>query len=137
MNGERALQYTFNLALIVLLLAGCGGAAASDIAVCDTYQHLVDVWPSNSEEVKAASSADEIWGAITDAGEALVTASEAADTAELREAGQQVGEAAAGFADSNANLVKQGFVPFFAEDLVDGSDLGLLCESIGRPITLP
>jgi hypothetical protein len=137
MNGEIALKYTFGLVLIVLLLAGCGGAAASDVAVCDAYQQLVDVWPSNSEEVDAAGSRDEIWGAITDAGEALVTASEAADTAELGRAGQRVGEAAAGFVDRNASIVEQGFVPFFTEDLVAGSELSQLCEEIGEPITLP
>ena len=137
MNRERALKYTFSLVLIVLLLAGCGGVAATDIAVCDAYQYLADVWPSNSEEVSAVSSTNELWGSITEAGEALVSASKAADTEELSEAGQRAGEAAAGFAGRNANLVNQGFVPFFTEALVDGSDLGLLCESIGKPITLP
>ena len=137
MKGERVLQYTCSLVLIVLLLAGCGGVAASDVAVCKAYQDLVDVWPSTSEEVKAASSADEIWGSITDAGEALVTAGKAASTVELREAGQHVGQVAVDFPEKNAKVVKQGFVPFFSEELVDGSELGLLCKGIEMPITLP
>ena len=108
-------------------------AAASDVPVCDAYQQLVDVWPSNSEEVDAVDSADNLWRAITDAGEALVTASEAADTAELGQAGQRVGEMAAGFVDLNPSIVEQGFVPFWKQD----PELSQLCEGIGEPITLP
>ena len=140
MNSKRALHYTLSLVLFVLILAGCGGSSGpseSDCAVCDAYQHLVDVWPSNSEEVDAAGSADEIYEAITDAGEALVLASEAADTTELREEGRLVGEWAASFADRNASLVEQGAVVFFFEDLVGGGELSQLCEEIGEPITLP
>jgi len=147
MNGKRALKYTFGLVLIVLLLGACQSAAtteeapaddepaavASDVAVCDAYQQLVEVWPSNSEEVDAVDSPDNLWRAITDAGEALVTASEAADTAELGQAGQRVGEMAAGFVDRNPSIVEQGFVPFYNQD----PELSQLCEGIGEPITLP
>ena len=145
MNCKRALKYTFGLVLIVLLLGACQSAATteeapavdapaasvSDVAVCDAYQQLVDVWPSNSEEVDAVDSADNLWRAITDAGDALVTASEAADTAELGQAGQRLGEMAAGFVVRNPSIVEQGFVPFYNKD----PELSQLCEGIGEPIT--
>lgn len=138
MNGRRVLRYASVLMLVVLVLAGCGGASSSDVAVCDAYQDLVDAWPASAEEVDEASSAEEIWGPIEDAGEGLVEASEAADTPELAEAGRRVGEAAAGYySDTESTAIAQGFIPFFTEDLIGGSELSALCEEIGRPITLP
>lgn len=137
MNKKSAVIFIYLLALMTLTLAGCGGTSAADKAVCDAYQHLVDAWPATSEEVKAASSVDEIYGNITDAGKALIAASEKADSPELAEAGKGVGENAAGFAEKNANLIKSGFVPFFSESLIDGSELSSLCEGIDIPIKLP
>jgi hypothetical protein len=134
MNGSRALQYTLGLALMALLLAGCGGSSSPDAAVCEAYQRLVDVWPSNSEEVAAYDSPDELWGAITDAGEALVKASEAAETAELGQAGERVGEWAATYTDTARSIVEKGFVPLFTEDSLM-RELSQLCEEIGEPIT--
>ena len=89
MKSRRTLQLTFSVVLVGLMLAGCGGPSESDLAVCDAYQHLVDVWPANSEQVQAASSAQEIWNTVTDAGEALKTISETANSNELKEAGIQ------------------------------------------------
>lgn len=82
-------------------------------------------------------SVEEFCEVLAEAGETLVAVSKDANTPELEEAGQRVGEAAASFADRNASLVEQGFVPFFEESLVGGSELRLLCEEIGRPVTLP
>ena len=137
MNTKKALQVIFISGFIVFLLAGCGGTSAADKAVCDAYQQLVDVWPANSEEVKAAGVVGEIYGKITDAGKALIAASEKADTPALAVEGKRVGEYVAGFADKNANIIKAGFVPFFAEKLVGGRELSLLCEGIEIPIKLP
>jgi hypothetical protein len=137
MNNKSVLISILYIALIALLLAGCGGTSAADKAVCDAYQQLVDAWPATSEEVKAATSVDEIYGKIADAGKALIAASEKADTPDLAAAGKRVGENAAGFAEKNANLIKSGFVPFFAENLIDGSELSQLCQGIESPIKLP
>jgi len=116
------LQQTLGLTLILLLLTGCGGApvtptpeivSASDVAVCDAYQQLVDAWPTETSEIPAGVSADELWEAITNAVETLVTASEAADTAELGEAGQQLGEIVARDVDfMSAPVIELGFIPF-------------------------
>ena len=89
MKDRITLQFVFMVALVGFLLTGCGGTSESDLAVCDAYQHLVDVWPANSEQVQAASSAQEIWNAVTDTGEALKTTSETANSNELKEAGIQ------------------------------------------------
>ena len=137
MNGKRSLQFIPVILLIALLLTGCGGTSAADIAVCDAYQQLVDAWPANSAEVDAAGSSDEVWEAITDAGDALITVSKAAEGPELGQAGQRVGETVSNFINSNSNIIAQGFVPFFNENFVGGSELGQLCEEIGEPITLP
>jgi hypothetical protein len=137
MSSSRPVQYTLGLILVFSLLAGCGGVAQSDITVCENYQKLVDVWPSNAEDVETAGPATEIWENITDAGEALILASESAATAELGEVGQRVGEAAVSFPEINESLVKQGFIPFFKETFVSGSELSLMCKEIDSTITLP
>jgi len=138
MKNRRTLQLTFSVVLVGLMLAGCGGPSESDLAVCDAYQNLIDAWPANSEQVKAADSAQEIWNAVTDAGEALITTSELADTVELKEAGQQAGEMAVRFfSDNSSKIINQGFIPFFSETFVGGGELRQLCKEVGNPVTVP
>jgi hypothetical protein len=138
MNKRRTLQFAFCVGLVGLLLTGCGGPSEFDLAVCDAYQNLIDAWPANSEEVQAANSAEEIWNAVTDAGEALVTASELAESGELKEAGRQAGEKAVRFfTDNSSKIINQGFIPFFSESFVGGGELSRLCEEIGNPVTVP
>jgi hypothetical protein len=136
MQSSRGTLLFLVMVLILASLPGCSQVAPADAAVCQAYQHLIDVWPSTSEEIKAASSLDEIWVPITEAGQALITASKAAHTDKLGELGQAVGEVAAGFTDRNAKTVNQGFVPFFTETLLGGKELSGMCEQMGQPVTL-
>ena len=123
--------------VVLMLLAGCGGASKNDLAVCDAYQALVDSWPADSDAVTAAGSGAEIRAAVEEAGEALVTASQSAKNPELAEVGEIVGGNAAKFFELNADMVESGFIPFFAEYLIGGEELSQLCADIGRPISLP
>ena len=138
MKDRITLQFVFMVALVGFLLTGCGGPSESDLAVCDAYQQLVDVWPVNSEEVQAVSSAQEIWDAVTDAGEALMTTSKMAESDKLKEAGKKAGELAVRFFTENSSkIINQGFIPFFNESFVEGSELSRLCEEIGNPVVMP
>jgi hypothetical protein len=142
MNNRKLNQCIFVLFLAGLLLTGCAGGIANkpnkDIAVCDAYQQLIDVWP-NPNNRQEKSSADKIWGAITDAGNALVSASKDADTTDFRETGQMVGEKAVDFRKNNfsSDQIAMGFIPYFDEQLIYGEKLSSLCKSIGRPVTIP
>ncbi|MGD1995583.1 MAG: hypothetical protein PVH62_02310 [Anaerolineae bacterium] len=122
------------LALLITLAAGCAGPSRNDAAVSDAYDQLVDVWPSGSgigiDCNVTGCSAAEIYEEIMDASEVLVEAGEDADTPELGEAGQQVGQAAASFAAENAILFEQALVPFFDESAVGGDELSQMCEEI-------
>ncbi len=135
---KRFVLFVVLLALVLATLVGCGGGASkNDLAVCDAYQQLVDSWPADSAQVHAAGSADEIFDAIADTGQALVAASQLADDPELADAAETVGENAVKFVEGNANLRERGFIPFFAEHLIGGSELSQICTEIGRPISLP
>ncbi len=109
----------------------------NDLAVCDAYQHLVDVWPADSEAVQAAGSAQEIYQAIEDAGVALATASQSADNPELARVGEGVGEAAVESIQMDETAQQIGFVPFFEESHIEGEALSQLCAEMGRPVSLP
>lgn len=109
----------------------------NDLAVCDAYQHLVDVWPADTEAVQAEGSAQEIYQAIEDAGAAVVAASQSADNPELARVGEAVGEAAVAFIQMDESARQIGFVPFFEESQIEGEALSQLCAEIGRSISLP
>jgi hypothetical protein len=111
--------------------------SGSDLAVCDAYQHLVDVWPADSEAVQAAKSAQEIYEAIEDAGAELVITSQSADDPELARLGEAVGEAAVEHIQMDESARQIGFVPFFEESYIGGEVLSQLCAEMGRPISLP
>jgi hypothetical protein len=134
---NQKIIFTQVLIAILIVLTGCGGTSGKDKAVCNTYQTLVDTWPADSETVQSAESAEAVFDKITAMGESLITVSESAKTTELGEAGISVGEAASTFAEKNAKLIKQGFVPFFSESLIGGKRLSQLCEEIGVPIEIP
>jgi len=125
------------LTVVLIVLTACARTSEEDIAVCNIYQDLVDTWPADSEAIQAAESIDAIFENITAVGKSLIAVSESANTLELGEAGKAVGEAVSKFAEANAGLIEQGFVPFFDESLIGGETLSQLCEEIGIPIAIP
>lgn len=127
----------FVLLVALASLVGCGGASRNDLAVCDAYQQLVDSWPADSAAVDEAGSANEIYEAIEDAGQALVSASRSADNPDLADIGEAVGEATVKFIQLNDDARAIGFIPFFDESLIGGNELSQICEEIGRPVSLP
>lgn len=135
---KRSALFPVLIALMLVALVGCsGGASENDLAVCAAYERLVQSWPADSAQVQASESADEIYDAIAAAGQALVDASRSADNPALATVAEVIGESAVRFVESNANLRAQGFVPFFEESLIGGSELSQICAEIGRPISLP
>lgn len=122
--------------LTTVLLTACGGPSQADLAVCDAYQALVDVWPSNSDEVSAADTAIDIWSRVAAAGVDLAAAAESAGIDELRQAAMEVGDwADSYFEDNQDNAIGQGFIPFFNESQTPGGEtISAQCEELGSPI---
>jgi hypothetical protein len=145
---KKLLRQVMGLVLVSAFIPACGlsrsaptstpeTVSGNDLAVCDAYQHLVDVWPADSEAVQAAKSAQEIYEAIEDAGAELTITSQSADDPELARLGEAVGEAAVEQIQMDESARRIGFVPFFDESMIGGEALSQLCADMGRPISLP
>jgi len=111
--------------------------SGNDLAVCDSYQNLVNAWPGDSPAMKAAGSAQDIYLAIEESGSELATAGQSADNPELSQVGVRVGNAAVRAIEMDEAARQIGFVPFFDEKLIRGEMLSQLCLELGRPISIP
>ena len=146
MVQKRCIARACSLSVVLVSTLACNlvetgpttePASENDLAVCDAYQHLVDVWPADSEAVRSAGSAQEIYQAVEDAGVALSTAGLSADDPELGQVGERVGNAAVQAIQYSDELREIGWIDFFDESLIGGEALSQLCLEMGRPDSLP
>jgi hypothetical protein len=108
-------------------------ASAADFAVCDVYQHLVDVWPESAGQV--TGSPQDVFRAIEEAGAGLMGAGPQASNPVLAGLGEGVGAAAVNFIRLDEATRPAGF-PFFDESLIGGGDLRLLCQEMALGLGL-
>ena len=108
-----------------------------DYAVCDAYQKLIDVWPTEKTWDKGESrSAQTIYADIENAAQDLEEAGSAADNTELGRLAERVGVKAYDFIQLDEGTREIGFIPYFEESLIGGEALNNLCSEIGREIEL-
>jgi len=122
-----------------LVLASCNGGSGKNQAVCEAYQSIADLWPSNSAEFENFSGdLGDFWREIQADGATLESAAAQASDGQLSKSGVEVGSFVAGYYDRNKDSsIGQGFVPYFGHNIVGGQELSDRCAELGFEISMP